>query len=105
MTIHFHEGEPDSRAIDPTHMGPVMAYMSRAEHNGIGDVWFKIYEDGYIPESNHWAIDTLVKEDGKVNLVIPADLAPGQYLPVAQLAVLLMVRPMQPQPKTRQGQR
>ncbi|KAJ2502838.1 hypothetical protein GGH96_000708, partial [Coemansia sp. RSA 1972] len=85
---HMHESGPDDRAISESHRGPVLAYMALADTNGVGDVWFKIFEDGYDSSSNVWGVDTLIKNNGKVDLVIPADIAPGKYLVRTEIIAL-----------------
>jgi lytic cellulose monooxygenase (C4-dehydrogenating) len=42
--------------------------------------WFKIYQDGFNPSTNTWAVDTLIANKGKVSFKIPACIASGQYL-------------------------
>ena len=42
--------------------------------------WFKIYEDGFNPSTNTWAVDTLIANKGKVSFTIPSCIEDGQYL-------------------------
>ncbi|KAJ2086529.1 hypothetical protein IW138_005613, partial [Coemansia sp. RSA 986] len=45
-----------------------------------GNVWFKIYEDGWDPETDTWCTIKVIKTNGKLDVTIPADIAPGNYL-------------------------
>ncbi|KAI9503877.1 glycosyl hydrolase family 61-domain-containing protein [Coemansia spiralis] len=80
ITIYWTESGTGSRAIDPSHLGPCLAYMAPLSSNGSGDVWFKIYEDGYDPATKLWCVDKIVKSKGYLDITIPADIAPGDYL-------------------------
>ncbi|KAJ2120137.1 hypothetical protein IW147_005329 [Coemansia sp. RSA 720] len=88
MSVHMHESGPDDIAISDSHRGPVLAYMARADSNGEGDVWFKIFEDGLDSSSKVWAVETFIKNKGKIDLVIPADIAPGDYLVRSEIIAL-----------------
>jgi len=70
--------------IDPSHKGPVIAYLAKVTNATQTDVtglkWFKIYEDGYDPSTQTWAVDRLIANKGKVNFTIPPCIASGQYL-------------------------
>ncbi|KAJ2722263.1 hypothetical protein GGI07_003409, partial [Coemansia sp. Benny D115] len=81
ITLVFKESEGTSgRAIEEEHNGPCLVYMAPAESNGEGEVWFKIFEEGYHENDDSWCIKTLNDNDGKLEVTIPADLAPGDYL-------------------------
>jgi len=84
---YYHNGPGASDdIIDPSHVGPVMAYMAKSD-TGSGDVWFKIYEDGY--NNGKWAsTDVLKGNGGKVFVTIPSDISPGNYLLRAELIAL-----------------
>ncbi|KAJ1752757.1 hypothetical protein IW139_002259 [Coemansia sp. RSA 353] len=88
ISVHMHESGPDDRPISESHRGPVLAYMALADTNGEGEVWFKIFEDGYDSSSNVWGVDTFIKNNGKIDLVIPADIAPGNYLVRSEIIAL-----------------
>jgi len=49
-------------------------------------VWFKIYEDGYA--NGKWAVDRLLANKGRVDVTLPSDIAPGNYLLRAELIAL-----------------
>ncbi|KAJ2789579.1 hypothetical protein H4R20_007157, partial [Coemansia guatemalensis] len=81
ITMEFHEEESrSSRAIEGKHYGPCLVYMAPLASNGKGNVWFKIFEEGYNPNTEEWCIDTLNRADGQLEVVIPADIADGEYL-------------------------
>ncbi|EAU91503.2 hypothetical protein CC1G_01992 [Coprinopsis cinerea okayama7 len=67
------------------HQGPVSTYMASCE----GDCatfsansarWFKLDAAGYFPEDRQWAADKLRADGTSWTSVIPANLAPGEYL-------------------------
>ncbi|KAF5315151.1 hypothetical protein D9619_007055 [Psilocybe cf. subviscida] len=90
VTAEFHHtlsgADPSDAAdpIDPSHKGPVIAYLAKVPSatqstvTGLG--WFKIYQDGYNPSTGKWAVDTLIANKGKVTFTIPSCIAAGQYL-------------------------
>ncbi|KAJ1748385.1 hypothetical protein LPJ79_004577 [Coemansia sp. RSA 1821] len=80
VTLHMTESGGESRFISPSHRGPILTYMAPLESNGEGNVWFKIYEDGYDGDSDVWAVDKIVKAKGYWDVTIPSDIAPGDYL-------------------------
>ncbi|KAJ2854041.1 hypothetical protein FB639_006437, partial [Coemansia asiatica] len=58
------------------------------EANGMGPVWFKIYEDGYDKDKDLWCTNKLIANDGKLFVNIPEDIKPGAYLLRAELIAL-----------------
>jgi len=77
-----YERVGDNYIIDPSHRGPCMVYMAKAETNGAGPVWFKIFEEGYNTQTNQFCVDRLLAspQKGLLNFKIPANLTPGNYL-------------------------
>ncbi|KAJ1901375.1 hypothetical protein LPJ66_000836 [Kickxella alabastrina] len=76
-----NEEEADGKfnmAIDESHQGPCFAYMAPLESGGKGDVWFKIFEDGY--SSGSWCVNKIRFSMGFMNITIPEDILPGDYL-------------------------
>jgi len=57
----------------------VLFYLAKSD-TGSGNVWFKIYQDGYNPTTALWATDTLIANVGLVQVTLPSDIAPGNYL-------------------------
>ncbi|GLB39541.1 putative glycoside hydrolase family 61 [Lyophyllum shimeji] len=78
--------------IDSSHKGPVMVYMAKVtnatQSNVTGLKWFKIYQDGYTPSTNTWAVDRLIANKGKVTFNIPSCIPAGQYLLRAEIIAL-----------------
>ncbi|KAJ2390435.1 hypothetical protein H4S02_001862 [Coemansia sp. RSA 2611] len=54
--------------------------MAPMASNGEGNVWFKIYEDGYNYEADQWAVSKVYANKGYWDVVIPADILAGDYL-------------------------
>lgn len=70
------EGDADE-PIASSHKGPVMVYIAKAEGNGVGPVWTKIYEDGLT--NGVWGVDNFISSGGLITVDIP-DLVDGNYL-------------------------
>ncbi|KAJ7733345.1 glycosyl hydrolase family 61-domain-containing protein [Mycena metata] len=70
--------------VDPSHHGPVIAYLAKipdAQQSAVtGLNWFKIYEDGLIAANQSWGVDRMIANKGKVTFTIPPCIAAGQYL-------------------------
>ncbi|KAJ2846969.1 hypothetical protein IWW36_004092 [Coemansia brasiliensis] len=82
ITVEWHHNNdsPSDDIIDGTHLGPCMVYMAPLESNGAGDVWFKIFEDGYDSASNTWCVDKIRSNGGKLDVTLPSDIKSGDYL-------------------------
>nr|UPO25264.1 lytic polysaccharide monooxygenases [Pleurotus ostreatus] len=80
-----------SDPIDPTHKGPILAYLAKVPSALQTDVtgldWFKIYEDGYGP-GTQWAVDRLIANQGLVTFKIPECIPDGEYLLRVELIAL-----------------
>jgi len=61
--------------------------MAKSE-SGSGPVWFKIFEDGYDRTTRKWCVDRLRANGGKLQVTIPTDIAPGNYLFRSELIAL-----------------
>lgn len=72
-------GSSDNYIIDPSHKGPCMVYLAKSD-TGSGAVWFKIFEDGYDATTQKWCVEKLIANRGLLNVKIPSDIAPGNYL-------------------------
>ncbi|CAG8977759.1 hypothetical protein HYALB_00010980 [Hymenoscyphus albidus] len=95
ITVEMH-AQPNDRAcsheaLGGNHFGPVMIYMSKVSSAvtdpGSGD-WFKISEEGYNPTTKKWGTDSLNANCGKRDAVVPASIAPGDYLIRAEAIAL-----------------
>ncbi|KAK6528026.1 hypothetical protein TWF281_009283 [Arthrobotrys megalospora] len=80
-------------AIGGAHHGPVQVYMQKVTDATTADgsgPWFKVYAEGLISGYNagYWATDKMNDNCGKVNVVIPSGLAPGNYLVRAEVIAL-----------------
>lgn len=75
---HNYNNDADD-ILEATHKGPIQYFLAKSD-TGAGNVWFKIYEDGYNPSTQKWATDKLIENRGKMEITIPADIAPGNYL-------------------------
>ncbi|KAF8863021.1 glycoside hydrolase family 61 protein [Acephala macrosclerotiorum] len=84
--------------IDPSHLGPVMAYMKKVTNAttdvGYGGGWFKISQAGLnnetddSPTAQDWATTDLIANAGVQNIQIPSCIENGQYLLRAELIAL-----------------
>ncbi|KAJ1987872.1 hypothetical protein GGI25_004171 [Coemansia spiralis] len=82
ITVEWHQLN-DSAAdlvIDPSHVGPCLVYMAPLSSGGAGDVWFKIFEEGYDPTTKKWCINNLIANHGKLDVKLPSDIKAGDYL-------------------------
>ncbi|KAJ2355219.1 hypothetical protein IWW50_003495 [Coemansia erecta] len=82
ITVEWHH-DNDSASddiIDVSHLGPCMVYMAPLESNGSGDVWFKIFEDGYDASTSTWCVNKIRANGGKLDVPLPADIKSGDYL-------------------------
>jgi lytic cellulose monooxygenase (C1-hydroxylating) len=74
---HHQSNSPSDDIIDPTHAGPIIFYLAKSD-TGSGNVWFKIYEDGF--SGGKWGVDRMLDKKGRVDVTLPTDIAPGNYL-------------------------
>ncbi|KAJ2083761.1 hypothetical protein H4R24_000532 [Coemansia sp. RSA 988] len=82
ITVEWHH-DNDSASddiIDGTHLGPCLVYMAPLESNGSGNVWFKIFEDGYDASTSTWCVDKIRSSGGKLDVTLPSDIKAGDYL-------------------------
>nr|QDV60868.1 LPMO9D [Malbranchea cinnamomea] len=90
-TIQGKWRHTETDVIDPSHKGPVMAYLKKVDDAindpGTGDGWFKIWEDG-LHDDGTWAVDDLIAANGYQDIPIPPCLADGQYLLRAEIIAL-----------------
>jgi len=79
--------------IDPSHKGPVQAYMKKVTDAvndvGYGDGWFKVSEAGLTNVATQdWATTDLIAAAGVQSIPIPACIESGQYLLRAEIIAL-----------------
>ncbi|EWC44375.1 hypothetical protein DRE_01201 [Drechslerella stenobrocha 248] len=98
ITLEWHHtldgANPSDSAdpVDPGHKGPIMAYLaavpSALQTSVTGLKWFKVYEDGWDPATNVWAVDKLVANKGKVTFKLPDCIPSGNYFLRGELLAL-----------------
>lgn len=86
-----------NEAIGGAHYGPVIVYMAAvsdaASATGADAAWFKVFQDtwssnGTSGSSDNWGTKDLNTCCGMMDVLIPADLAPGDYLLRAEAIAL-----------------
>ncbi|KAI4594013.1 hypothetical protein KJ359_008801 [Pestalotiopsis sp. 9143b] len=100
VTVEMHQ-QPndrscDNEAIGGAHYGPVLVYMSAVSDATSADGtdgWFKVFEDtwasaGSSGSEDNWGTKDLNNCCGKMNVKIPSDIAPGDYLLRAEAIAL-----------------
>ncbi|ROV92211.1 hypothetical protein VMCG_09324 [Cytospora schulzeri] len=101
VTVEMHQ-QPNDRsasneAIGGAHYGPVLVYMAAVDDAasavGSDSAWFKVFQDtwaaaGSTGSDDNWGTKDLNTCGGKMDVVIPADLAPGDYLVRAEAIAL-----------------
>jgi len=91
-TLTSTAANDDIYVVDPSHKGPVMAYMKKVTDAtgdvGYGDGWFKISEAGLNVATQDWAVTDLIANAGIQNIPIPSCIEDGQYLLRAELIAL-----------------
>ncbi|KAG9185633.1 lytic cellulose monooxygenase (C1-hydroxylating) [Alternaria panax] len=79
--MQWHHNDPATtdgdEPIAASHKGPVMVYIAKADTNGEGAVWTKIWEDGLT--DGKWGVDNFIANKGLVEITLP-DLEAGDYL-------------------------
>ncbi|KAJ1769391.1 hypothetical protein IW140_002304 [Coemansia sp. RSA 1813] len=83
-----HHDNDFTSPISQSHTGPVIVYMAPLESNGAGNVWFKIYEEGWDSSSKQWSTDKLIANNGKRDVTIPSDIKAGDYLLRSEIIAL-----------------
>jgi cellulase len=74
---HHNSNAATDDILDPTHKGSIQCFLAKSE-TGSGNVWFKIFEDGYT--GGQWGTDRMIASGGRTHATIPSDIAPGNYL-------------------------
>jgi len=91
VTLEWHHEGRNSQAIDPSHKGPVSAYLAKVADattatNPSSLGWFKIYHDGL--NGGTWGVDKLIANGGKYSVRIPSSIAAGDYLLRSEIIAL-----------------
>jgi len=102
VTIEMH-AQPNDRscaneAIGGAHYGPVLVYMSKVADSATADgssSFFKVFQDTWGKASStsqgsddYWGTKDLNANCGKMDVKIPSNLAPGDYLLRAEAIAL-----------------
>lgn len=101
VTVEMHQ-QPNDRscsneAIGGAHYGPVLVYMAAVDDassaEGADAAWFKVFEDtwssaGASGSDDNWGTKDLNTCCGKMDVPVPKDLAPGDYLLRAEAIAL-----------------
>ncbi|KAI8935830.1 hypothetical protein NX059_007347 [Plenodomus lindquistii] len=102
MTVEMHQQNGDrscsNEAIGGAHHGPVLVYLSKVADAATADgssAFFKIFEDTWAKNSaggggsgDYWGTKDLNANCGKMDIKIPANLTPGDYLLRAEAIAL-----------------
>lgn len=101
VTIEMHQQPGDrscaSEAIGGAHYGPVQVYMAKVADasTAVGSAasWFKVFADtwagtGSSGSDDAWGTKDLNACCGRMNVKIPSDIAPGDYLLRAEALAL-----------------
>lgn len=77
-------------AIGGQHYGPVLVYMGKVSDatTASSASFFKVAEDGYKGTTATWGTEILNANCGKKAFIVPASLAPGNYLVRAEVLAL-----------------
>ncbi|KAJ2621923.1 hypothetical protein H4R22_005217, partial [Coemansia sp. RSA 1290] len=89
MTLRWNRNKNGNQdVISASHVGPCLVYMAPQVSNEKDYSWFKIYEDGYDSSAQKWCTEKLIANGGTVDVTIPADIKPGNYLVRSELIAL-----------------
>ncbi|KAF1838319.1 hypothetical protein BDW02DRAFT_542095 [Decorospora gaudefroyi] len=102
VTVEMHQQNGDrscaNEAIGGAHHGPVLVYMSKVADASTADgstPFFKVFEDTWAKNpsggggsDDYWGTKDLNANCGKMDVKIPANLAPGDYLLRAEAIAL-----------------
>jgi Auxiliary Activity family 9 (formerly GH61) len=74
-------GSDKSNPIDPSHLGPTLAYMAKVNSalttNVTGLRWFKVQEDG-MDAQGKWGVSRMYANQGKVSFKVPTCIPSGE---------------------------
>lgn len=102
VTVEMHQQPGDrscaNEAIGGDHYGPVQVYLTKVADASTADgstSWFKIFEDTWSAaagassgDDDNWGTKDLNTCCGRMNVLIPKDIAPGDYLLRAEVIAL-----------------
>ncbi|BGP23740.1 glycoside hydrolase family 61 protein [Rhodotorula toruloides] len=76
----WHFGARGEDPIATSHVGPIESWISPYDANTKGDVWVQISSEAYDKDSSQWAVEKMIANKGRNEVVLPKDLAPGKYI-------------------------
>lgn len=82
ISLQWWHANPGDDVVDSSHKGPCSVYLAKSD-SGQGQVWFKIYEEGYNEVTKEWCTDRVRKDGankGQLAVTIPSSLSAGNYL-------------------------
>lgn len=81
VTFEWHHNSRDAGddIIASSHLGPILTYMAPTKKGSNGEGWVKLAEEGYHKDTDKWAVDNLIANDGKHSITVP-DVEAGNYL-------------------------
>ncbi|KAI8963131.1 lytic polysaccharide monooxygenase [Daldinia sp. FL1419] len=103
VTVEMHQQPGDrscaTEAIGGAHYGPVQVYMASVADastaDGSSSSWFKVFADtwaknpsGGSADDDYWGTKDLTNCCGRMDVKIPSDIAPGDYLLRAEALAL-----------------
>ncbi|KAJ2087061.1 hypothetical protein IW138_005218 [Coemansia sp. RSA 986] len=74
--------------MNRSHAGPCMVYMAPLSSQGDGDVWFKIFEEGYDVDEKKYCTIQVIDNHGRMDVTIPKEIPSGDYIVRAELVAL-----------------
>ncbi|CAE6444696.1 unnamed protein product, partial [Rhizoctonia solani] len=84
VTFEWFHDFRDDEIIAASHKGPAVVYIAPTSSNGAGNVWVKLFQEGY---NGNWAVDKIIATHGQHSVKIP-NIAAGQYLLRPELITL-----------------
>ncbi|TFK66435.1 hypothetical protein BDN72DRAFT_146893 [Pluteus cervinus] len=95
VSVEMHQQPGDrtctTEAIGGNHDGPTVIYLAKVDNaataQGASAGWFKIGQTGLV-RTDYWGTDVMNANCGKVDVKIPLDIAPGDYLLRAEVIAL-----------------
>lgn len=94
LTFKFQSwpDDPTKESLDAGHKGPCAVYLKKVvsamNDTGVGDGWFKIWDDGYDKSSQQWCTDKMISNGGYMSVKLPAGLVGGAYFVRPELLAL-----------------
>ncbi|KAJ2081540.1 hypothetical protein H4R24_002269 [Coemansia sp. RSA 988] len=90
LSVEWHHinNSVNVNVMSPSHVGPCIIYMAPLDSNGEGEVWFKIFEEGYDESAKKWCTNKVIDNNGRLEIPMPSDIPNGDYLVRTELLAL-----------------